>query len=146
MKVILLRDVAKIGRRYEIIEVADGLALNKLIPRNDAEIATPDKVKRIMNMREKGESNRADTLAGLKVVAEKLTASPITIAKKANEQGHLFESVHAEDVVTEARKVGVVLTKDQVVVDGHLKTVGEHTVTLKTLGESHVVPIKVIAK
>jgi large subunit ribosomal protein L9 len=146
MKVILLRDVAKIGRRHEIIEVSDGLALNKLIPKKDAEIATPDKVRRIMNLREKGESNRADTLAGLKAVADKLTATPITISKKANEQGHLFESVHAEDVVAEARKIGVVIQKDQVVIDGQLKTVGDHTVTLKTLGESHVVPIIVKAK
>jgi large subunit ribosomal protein L9 len=146
MKVILLRDVAKIGRRHEIIDVADGLALNKLIPRKDAEIATPDKIKRITNLREKGESNRADTLAGLKEVATKLTANPVSIAKKANDQGHLFEAVKAEDVVAEAKKMGITLEKDQVLVDVHLKTVGDHSVTLKTLGESHVVPIKVIAK
>ncbi len=146
MKVILLRDVAKIGRRYEIVEVADGLALNKLIPRKDAEIATPDKVKRILNMRQKGESSRADTLSGLKAVADKLTASPVTIAKKANEQGHLFEAVNADDFINEAKKIGVNLEKDQVIVEGHLKTVGSHTVTLKTLGQSHQVPIVVVAK
>ncbi len=146
MKVILIKDVAKLGRRHEIIEVSDGLALNRLIPRKEAEIATPDKVKRIMNLRQKGESNRADTLAGLKAVADTLTANPVTIAKKANELGHLFEAVNADDVVAEAKKVGVFLTKEQVEVDGHLKTVGRHTITLKALKEKHIVPIVVVAK
>ena len=47
MKVILLKDVAKIGRRFEIKEVPDGYALNKLIPKNMAQFATPENIKRI---------------------------------------------------------------------------------------------------
>ncbi len=51
MKVILLQDVAKIGRRYSIVEVNDGYALNQLMPKKLAEPATPANVARVEKMR-----------------------------------------------------------------------------------------------
>ena len=63
MKVILLRDVAKIGRRFEIVEVPDGYALNKLIPKKDAEAATPANVKRIQQNKDRTNANKAETAA-----------------------------------------------------------------------------------
>ncbi len=72
MKVILLRDVAKIGKRYEVANVPDGFALNKLIPQGDAQAATPDNVKRVANMRLRDKTDKEGVLiqkysqAGLK--------------------------------------------------------------------------------
>jgi ribosomal protein L9 len=58
MKVILLRDVAKIGKRFAIVDVPDGYALNKLIPSKDAEPATTNNIKRINQLKERSQTNK----------------------------------------------------------------------------------------
>jgi large subunit ribosomal protein L9 len=146
MKVILLRDVAKIGRRYEIINVADGMALNKLIPRGDAKQATPENVKQVENMRAKGMANKEGLLAGLKAVADAFIAEPLVIKMQANEQGHLFKGVHADDVIAAASGRGVKIAREYLVVENHLKTLGEHQVSLKGEGNIFNFPINVQSK
>jgi large subunit ribosomal protein L9 len=146
MKVILLRDVAKIGRRHEIIEVADGMALNRLIPRGDAAQATPENVKRVLNLRQKGVANKADLLSSLKAIADTFVAEPLLVPMQANEQGHLFKGVHADDVLAAARGRGVVIAKEYLVVENHLKSLGIHQVALKGQGNIFNFPINVQAK
>lgn len=146
MKVILLRDVAKIGRRYEIINVADGMALNKLIPRGDAKQATPENVKQVENMRAKGMANKEGLLAGLKAVADTFVTEPLVIKMQANEQGHLFKGVHADDVIAAASGRGVKIAREYLVVENHLKTLGEHQVSLKGEGSIFNFPINVQSK
>jgi large subunit ribosomal protein L9 len=146
MKVILLRDVAKIGRRHEIIEVADGMALNKLIPRGEAAQATPENVKRVLNLRQKGVANKADLLSSLKAIADAFIAEPLLVPMQANEQGHLFKGVHADDVLAAARTRGVTIAKEYLVVENHLKSLGTHQVALKGQGNIFNFPISVQAK
>lgn len=146
MKVILLRDVAKIGRRHEIIEVADGMALNKLIPRGEAAQATPENVKRVLNLRQKGVANKADLLSSLKAIADTFTAEPLFVPMQANEQGHLFKGVHVDDVLAAARTRGVTIAKEYLVVENHLKSLGVHQVSLKGQGNIFNFPINVQPK
>lgn len=146
MKVILLRDVAKIGRRYEIVEVPDGFALNKLIPKGDAQQATPDNLKRVINMREKNKSNKAEELSSLKSTAETLSALPLTITVQANEQGNLFKAVHADDVVAAAKEQGVVLQKGYISIESAIKSIGSHMIKLTSQKESFPLIINVVAK
>ena len=91
MKVILLRDVAKIGKRYEVVNVPDGFAQNKLIPKGDAQAATPDNLKRVLNMRAKGASDKAAELSSIKAMVDSLAEAPLEVPMQANEQGHLKE-------------------------------------------------------
>lgn len=146
MKVILLRDVAKIGRRYDIVTVADGLAQNKLIPKGDAKPATPENVKQVQNMHAKGMATKADLVATLKAVAEQFETEPLVIAMQANEQGHLFQGVHADDVVAAAKARGVVIVREYLMIENHLKSLGEHYVSLKGEGLVFRFPINVVAK
>lgn len=146
MKVILLRDVAKIGRRYEIVTVPDGFAQNKLIPKGDAQAATPDNVKRVMNMREKNLADKTSALESLKKIAAVINQDPLVISAQANAQGHLFKGVRAEDVMAAAAKRGISIPKEYLVVDNHLKSVGQHEVSLKIQGEVFTFTINVVAK
>jgi large subunit ribosomal protein L9 len=146
MKVILLRDVAKIGKRYEIVDVPDGYALNKLIPRRDADPATPVNVKRVTNMRQKNHDNKEGFLMALKQIAADLNESPISVAMQANEQGHLFQAVHANDIISAAKIGGVVLEESYVSFDAPIKSTGEHNINLKNHGESFIITINVVAK
>jgi len=146
MKVILLRDVAKIGKRLEVVNVPDGYALNKLIPKGDAQAATPDNLKRVNNIRSKGALDKAAELSSIKAMITSLAESPLLIPMSANDQGHLFQSVHAEDVSTASMARGVRLPKEMIVFASPIKTTGSHQVTVKTQGQSFTLLISVVAK
>ncbi len=146
MKVILLRDVAKIGKRYQVVEVPDGFALNKLIPKKDAEAATPVNLKRVENMRLKNTSDKASILAALKKITIDLSEELLAVPMQANEQGHLFKSVHVDDVVAAAVRRGVPIPKAYISIAEPIKSIGEHQVLLKDQGETFILPIMVVAK
>jgi large subunit ribosomal protein L9 len=146
MKVILLRDVAKIGKRHEVVNVPDGYALNKLIPKGDAQAATPDNLKRVLNLRAKGDSNKAAELSSIKTMVDSLADAPLTVPMQANEQGHLFKSVHAEDVVAAALVRGAQLPKELITIAAPIKTTGAHSVTIKSQGQTFTLSINVTAK
>ncbi|MEZ4104619.1 MAG: 50S ribosomal protein L9 [Candidatus Paceibacterota bacterium] len=144
MKVILLRDVAKIGRRFEVVNIPDGYALNSLIPKKDAEPATPANLKRIEKQKTKTASNREADLADFKIKAEKLCAKPLEIPAEINEIGHLFQSIHASDIVMAAKNCDITLSENTIVIDKPIKEAGEHSVTLKLHDTTYKLPIVVV--
>jgi large subunit ribosomal protein L9 len=146
MKVILLRDVAKIGKRYEIVEVPDGFALNKLIPKGDAQPASPENIKRVNNLRAKTQLTKSEELVALKVVAETLKQEPLQVSAQANEQGHLFQAVRAEDIIAAAAARMVQIAKEHITIDSPIKSVGEHIISLKSQKEVFAVTLNIIAK
>lgn len=99
MKVILKENIKGVGKKYEVKNVSDGYANNFLIPKKLAEYASPEAVK-------KAQILEATNLAEIEI-REKLTQSQIemlkgvkiTLSKKANEKGHLFEKIHNEEIV-----------------------------------------------
>ncbi len=135
MKIILLQDVAKIGKRYDVAEVSSGFALNKLIPQKMAELASPSNMKKI-------ERRQAETSASKKAgqdrfesAATSLRATTLKLTTEVNEKGHLFKAVHESDIVTAAKASDITIEDSMVLIDSPIKEVGEHTVTLKD-GES----------
>lgn len=131
MKVILLRDVAKIGRRFEVKEVPAGHAHNFLIPRKLAEPATAESLRRLaVELKKKTVLNeRHDT--DFKSTLETLAGAPIELILPANAQGHLFKGVHASDIVKAAMTHGVHMSESDVALDHPIKETGEHTVALR---------------
>ncbi len=146
MKVILLRDVAKIGKRFEIKEVPDGYALNKLIPKKDAEAATPVNVKRIQerNKKDLASNDLAREKAG--VISEACSKEPLIIEMEANEQGHLFQGVRASDVVNSAKARQLSLSETQLQFASPVKSLGMSEVFLIVGSEKFTVPLNVVAK
>ena len=104
MKIILLKDVPRIGRKYEVKEVADGYGRH-LIAQKFAEMATKDSLISI--------ENKKSTDATLKKVhadlliknLDALNSVTITLYGKANEKGHLFASIHKDEILTELKRV-----------------------------------------
>jgi large subunit ribosomal protein L9 len=146
MKVILLRDVAKIGRRFEIVEVPDGFALNKLIPQKDAEPASPANVKRIQEKNKNSKLVVEGEVASIKAIHLACVEAPLIIEMEANEQGHLFQSVHAGDIVASAKARSLIIPLNFLRLKESIKSLGDHDVELVAQGESLALPIKVIAK
>ncbi len=146
MKVILLRDVAKIGKRFEIVNVPDGYALNKLIPVKDAEPATPTNIKRINQNKARLMTNKSELLKEVQEVVDKINLEPLSIITESNEQGHLFKAVHAKDIVESAKKRNLKLSEDFIVINEPIKSVGEHKITIKLQDFSTEVIITIVAK
>lgn len=104
MKVILLQDVAKIGRKGQIVTVADGFAANALLPTKKAIIATADAVKR----HEAAERTKAATLAASQTATaealKRINGATVRIVAKASEKGSLFAKIHVNDIVAAITK------------------------------------------
>jgi len=146
MKVILLRDVAKIGKRFSIVEVPDGFALNKLIPSKDAEPASPANVKRVLEKHKQTAAGALLQVNGIKGIHETFATDPLLILMEANAQGHLFQSVHVSDIVKAAKEKGVVIPEGVVKIEAPIKSVGTHEVKLEVPGNSYSLSLSVVPK
>ncbi len=96
MKVVLLKDVKNMGLAGSVQDVTDGHAINLLIPRKLAVLATPAAMKRAEGMAAQDATRRE---LDAKLISERLEAlaqERIVITKKANEQGHLYDAVDAK--------------------------------------------------
>ncbi|HEV7121648.1 MAG TPA: 50S ribosomal protein L9 [Candidatus Paceibacterota bacterium] len=103
MKVVLLKDVRDMGRAGTVHDVSDGHGLNMLIPKGLAVLATPVAIKRAEAMKAQMDEKRA---VDAKLIEERLAAlaeTRISIVKKANEQGHLYDAVDAKEIAEEAK-------------------------------------------
>jgi large subunit ribosomal protein L9 len=147
MKVILLKDVPKVGQRYDIKDVAEGYAVNSLIPRGLAEAATPQTIARI-------EKKKAEDLTQKKIQEELLLKNLETIKKlkielseKANDKGHLFAGVTREAVAAEIHKATrFAVDPASVRLDKPLKETGEHKVVFEVLGKKAEFIVSIAAK
>lgn len=130
MKVILLQDVAKVGLRHDTVEVPNGYALNKLIPKQQAVPATPENQQRMKRELEKrAEANKVMETA-FADANEALQHKTLTITVEANEKGHMFEALKPESIVAAAKEENITLTPEMIEIDAPIKEVGEHTLML----------------
>jgi large subunit ribosomal protein L9 len=144
MKIILLQDVARIGRRFSIVEVPDGFAQNQLIPKKLAQAATPENLKRVNKLHADSAASDAASMQKFNDIVTALRASHLTVAAEANEQAHLFKAVSEKEIVAAAAKRGIVLTTKHIHLSAPIKSLGEHEIVLKH-GQSEVtVTIEVI--
>lgn len=146
MKVILLQDVAKIGKRSDLIEVPDGYALNHLIPKAMAEAATAQNKKRIEKLQAEAESNKDADQARFEAAKTALTEKTIQVPAEVNDKGHAFKAVSEQDIAEVAQAAGIDVEAAMLVVGTPIKEVGEHTVDLVRGDNTAVITIEVIKK
>ena len=136
MKIILLKDVPKVGRKFEIKDVSEGYATNMLFPKGLAMIATPQAVQKIQLETSKNESEKKIQGDLLLKNLESLKELQLTMTEKANEKGHLFAGVTKEMILAEIfKKVRLNIDPDSVIFEKPIKTVGEHTITIHAAGK-----------
>lgn len=141
MKVVLLKDVAKVGRKDEIKEISDGYALNFLIPRGLAVQATAQKVAEVQKRRAAEGLAKEVHTGEIISILKKVNGTRVVMKAKANEQGHLFKALRKEDIA-EAAGIESSLIADQ---GTAIKQTGEHTVRLSHGGESSEIAVVVEA-
>jgi large subunit ribosomal protein L9 len=132
MKIILIKDTKKVGRKYEVKDVADGFALNSLIPGKFAIPATASNLKMIES-KKLGDLSISKNLSEAVLKAlEKLPEGKLIIEGKVNEKGHLFAGIHEEKIVEEFKKVtGSELPVGSLEIDQAIKGIGEYKIKIK---------------
>jgi large subunit ribosomal protein L9 len=126
MKVLLLKDVYKLGRAGDVKKVADGYGRNFLAPQGLAVLATPSALKQADFIRSKAATVRAVMNSEMSGVAEILSNTLLTFASKSGETGKLYGSITTQ-MVAEAieKKTGVKIDKRQIEMEP-IRTLGDH--------------------
>ena len=131
MKLILRADVDGLGKRGDIVEVADGYGRNYLLPRGFAFVATAGSVDQAAKMRRARDLRDAHDREAAQTIATTLVPKVITVPAKAGSEGRLFGSITTADVVDAVREqTGIELERKQLDSDP-IKTLGQHVVTAK---------------
>ena len=138
MKVILLKDIAKLGKKYDIKTVSDGYGINMLIPEGKAIIATPDAVKRIESEKKKANEEKMVQDKLLHDSLKTIDGVTITVSGRANDKGHLFAGLHQAEIATALlQQKGVNLDPSSIAIKSPIKEVGEHKIQV-VAGSKHV--------
>lgn len=145
MKVILLQDVAKLGRRFSIVEVPSGHALNKLIPQGLAEEATKQNLTKLQKRIEKGVADRVQDKENVNEALQKLKEAHVVVSVTANDHGHLFETLKPKKIADAMHAVGVVIDEEHIHIEDPIKEIGEHSVKIGEGDVANTVTIKVEA-
>lgn len=138
MKIVLLQNVPKVGNKYEVKEVANGFALNNLIPKGLAKTATNSVMNEIENLKKLEDSKKKVREDLLLKNIEDVSGSEVKISEKANDKGHLFAKVHKEELLEAIKEqTRLDFDEDHIVLDEPIKEVGDHEVKIK-VGEKEV--------
>src|SRR5258708_5036092 len=131
MQIILLEKVANLGNLGDVVRVKDGYARNFLIPTGQARRATEKAVAEFEARRAELEKVQAEKLAAAQALGDKLASKTITVSQTAGVDGRLVGSVTNFDIAEGLKAAGFEVAKHQIrLLNGPLKTVGEHPVSL----------------
>lgn len=132
MKVILRTDVERVGKKGDVIDVADGHARNYLLPKGLAIKASPGALAQAAAMRRARDLRDARDREAAEAVARALVARVIRIPVRAGSEGRLFGSITAADIVRAvAAETGIELDRRKLHLEEPIKSVGTHEVPVK---------------
>jgi large subunit ribosomal protein L9 len=132
MKVILLSDVAKVGKKYDVVDVAPGFARNFLLAQGLAEAVTKSTEKRVADLEKKREVEKERQEVLLEKAFAGIKSAVLTLKRTANEEGHLYAGVTAEDLAVElSKKIGATIGAQNIVLEKPIKEVGEFTIPVE---------------
>lgn len=131
MDVILRDHVENLGRRGEVVKVADGYARNYLLPRNLALPATEGNKKRVEKERKILETKEAEERQSAEAIAARLTSLDLSIARKVGENDQLYGSVTNADIAELLKAKGFEIDRRKILLADPIKALGENTVPVK---------------
>ena len=135
VKVILYKNVDKLGRIGDIVEVKPGYARNFLIPKGYAAVVDEGKIKDLEYKKKIAEKKRLKELADAEALAEKLSSVSCTVAVNVTEEGKLYGSITPRDIIEALEKEGVKLDKNMIKLDEPIKEVGVYEIPIEITSE-----------
>ena len=131
IEVILKEHVEHLGRRGEIVKVADGYARNFLFPRKLALAVTNENKRQIERERARAEAREAEEAQIAQALATRLEAIEIAIARRVGENETLYGSVTASDIAEALAARELTVDRRKIQLPEPLKTLGDHVVPVK---------------
>jgi large subunit ribosomal protein L9 len=147
MKLILTNEVPGLGLAGDVVEVADGYGRNYLVPRGSAMVWSKGAEKQVSQIKRARDAREIRGIGHAREIKAELEKLKVTLAVRAGEGGRLFGSVTAADVVAAVKAAGgPLLDRKRVQLPGHIKTTGQHSVTVDLHPDVlAVVPVAVVA-
>jgi len=131
-KIILLKDVAELGSKGDVVDVAEGYARNYLVPRNLATKATAGALRQAEALRVAREEAVRQAREGAEELAASLSGTRVVVAARSGDEGKLYGSIGAADIAEAIRKfTGIEIERRIVSVPSPIKEIGLHEVTLQ---------------
>jgi large subunit ribosomal protein L9 len=132
MKVVFLQDVPRVGKRHEVKEVNGGYAMNFLIPRKLAELATPKAVAELEKRKKNIEIEREVQEDLLMKNLEEIKGKVVRMQGKANEKGNLFSAIHKKEIVEAMKRQHHADIADEfIVLEKPIKEIGEFDIPIE---------------
>ncbi len=128
VQLLLIQSVDHLGKQGDVVEVKSGYAHNYLLPQGLATLATDHHKRMVDKHKAKLHAIEKGRLADLQTLADALSKQSITIEANANDEGHLYGSVGAAEIVASLKQAEFSLTADQIRLEGLLKELGLYTV------------------
>ena len=147
MRIILTQEVSGVGGPGDVVEVRDGYGRNYLLPQGLAIRATKGAEKQVATIKRARDVRDVRDLGHANEIKAQLEALDVQLSTRAGEGGRLFGSVTAADVVRAVKDAGgPQIDRRRVELPGHIKSAGEHKVTVRIHSEvSATFPVKVVA-
>jgi len=131
MQIVLREDIENLGRRGEVIKVADGYARNFLLPKGKALPATAGNLKTIEREKRRYVVRQTKEREDSQVLAQRIAGISCTIVRKVGENDALYGSVTAADIAEYLAKEGVVVDKRRIHLDEPIKSLGIYNVSIR---------------
>lgn len=131
MKVILLKDIPKVGNRYDVKDFKEGYAQNVLLSKGLAELATPQALKKLESRKNAiAKEKEAEAKVFSELISE-VNNKVITLEVFANEKGHLFKQVSSRDISEAIYKISGISIEEDMIEVGHIKEIGTYDIKIK---------------
>ena len=131
MEVILRQDVEKLGRRGDVVKVAEGYGRNYLLPRGLAMVVTESNQAMVQKERKAHEARTAKEKAEFQSLADRLGVMRFVAPRKVGEHDVLYGSVTSGDIAEFLRGKGIEVDKRKILLDEPIKQLGDHEVRIK---------------
>ncbi len=131
MKVILLDDVVKLGRRGDVRDVSDGYARNFLIPKKLALTASAGNLSNLEHIKKQQDAKAGRIKSDAEALRDRIEALTYEERRNASEEGKLFGSVTSQDIADFLGKHGVKVERRRIALDEPIKTLGETRVSVR---------------
>ena len=131
MKVIFLKDVARVGRRNDLKEVNDGYALNFLIPRGFAEKATDANITKLKQRESEIKIQKEIQNELLEKYLDEIKEKIVSIKVKADDKGHLFSGIHKKEILSALSSLHkATFNEEYIILEKPIKEIGEFEIPI----------------
>ncbi|MEM9409784.1 MAG: 50S ribosomal protein L9 [Planctomycetota bacterium] len=131
IELLLIQSVANLGQQGDVVEVKSGYANNYLLPQGLATIATEHHKRMVEKHKEKLQAIEVARMKDLRDLANVISKQSVTIEANANDEGHLYGSVGAAEIVAALKASDIDIAADQIRLEGVLKELGLYTVKVR---------------